>query len=83
MLGVNLNRDGIGCARRRIARRPQRMLNEAMQTMAQQNRGGRHARQGGEANQYNNFKEFQDTKPPLFKEAVEPLKADEWLNTLE
>jgi len=25
----------------------QRMLNEAMQTMAQQNRGGRHARQGG------------------------------------
>jgi hypothetical protein len=83
MLGVNLNRDGIGCARRRIARRPQRMLNEAMQTMAQQNRGGRHARQGGEANQYSNFKDFQDTKPPLFKEAVEPLEADEWLNTLE
>jgi len=36
----------------------QRMLNEAMQTMAQQNRGGRHARQGGEANQYSNFKDF-------------------------
>jgi len=61
----------------------QRMLNEAMQTIAQQNRGGRHARQGGEANQYSNFKDFQDTKPPLFKEAVEPLEADEWLNTLE
>ena len=61
----------------------QRMLNEAMQTMAQQNRGGRHARQGGEANQYSSFKDFQDTKPPLFKEAVEPLEADEWLNTLE
>ena len=26
------------------------MLNEAMQTMAQHNRGGRHVRQGGEAN---------------------------------
>jgi len=38
------------------------MLNEAMQTMAQQNRGGRHARQGGEANQYSNFKDFKDTK---------------------
>jgi len=61
----------------------QQMLNEAMQTMAQQNRGGRHARQGEEANQYSNFKDFQDTKPPLFKEAVEPLEADEWLNTLE
>ena len=31
----------------------QRMLNEAMQTMAQQNRCGR-----GEANQYSNFKDF-------------------------
>jgi len=53
------------------------MLNEAMQTMAQHNRGGRHARQDGEANQYNIFKDFQDTKPPLFEEAVEPLEADE------
>ena len=61
----------------------QRMLNEAMQTMAQQNRGGRHAHQGREANQYSNIKDFQDTKPPLYKEAVEPLEADEWLNTLE
>jgi len=60
-----------------------RMLNEAMQTMAQQNRGGRHARQGGEANQYSNFKDFQDTKPPVFKEASDPLEAGEWLNTLE
>jgi hypothetical protein len=36
----------------------QRMLNEAMQTMAQQNQGGRHARQRGEVNQYSNFKDF-------------------------
>jgi len=61
----------------------QQMLTEAMQTMAQQNRGGRHACQGGEANQYSNFKDFQDTKPPIFKEASEPLEADEWLNSLE
>ena len=51
--------------------------------MAQQNRGGRHVRQGGEANQHSSFKDFQDTNPPLFKEAVEPLEAVEWLNTLE
>jgi len=36
----------------------QRMLNEAMQTMAQHNRGGRHVRQGGEANQHSSFKDF-------------------------
>jgi hypothetical protein len=34
--------------------------------------------QGGhEVNQYNNFKEFMDTRPPIFKEAVEPLEANE------
>ena len=43
----------------------------------------RHVRQGGEANQYSNFKQFQDTKPPVFKEASEPLETNEWLNTLE
>ena len=45
-----------------------------------------HARQqnhGPEPNQYNSFKDFQDTKPPIFKEAEEPLKAHEWLNTIE
>jgi hypothetical protein len=26
---------------------------------------------------------FLNTKPPLFKEAEEPLHADEWLNTIE
>ena len=24
-----------------------------------------------------------DTKPPIFKEVVEPLEADEWINTME
>jgi len=59
------------------------MLNEAMQTMAQHNWCGCHARQGREANQYSNFKDFEDTKPPVFKEASEPLESNEWLNTLE
>ena len=34
-------------------------------------------------NQYNSFKDFMDTKPPVFKEAVEPLEADDWINTIE
>jgi len=59
------------------------MLNEVMRTMAQQNGGGRNARQGGEPNQYSDFKDFHDTRPPIFKDVSEPLKADEWLNTLE
>jgi hypothetical protein len=34
-------------------------------------------------NQYSSFKDFIDTKPPIFREADEPLHADEWLNTIE
>ena len=41
------------------------------------NQGGR------EVNQYSSFKDFMDTKPPVFKEAVEPLEVDEWINTME
>ena len=47
------------------------------------NRDGRGPCQGPEPNQYSDFKDFFDTKPPIFKEAKEPLQADEWLNTLE
>jgi hypothetical protein len=39
---------------------------------------GRH-----EANQYSSFKDFMDTGPPIFKEAAEPLDAEEWINTME
>ena len=39
--------------------------------------------QGPELNQYSTFKDFLDTKPPIFKMAEEPLQADEWLNTIE
>ena len=36
-----------------------------------------------EVNQYSFLKDFMDTKPPVFKEALEPLEADEWINTME
>ena len=39
--------------------------------------------QGPESNQYITFKDFLDTKPPIFKVVEEPLQADEWLNTIE
>jgi hypothetical protein len=39
---------------------------------------GRH-----EVNQYSSFKKFMDTRPPIFKEAIEPLDAQEWINTME
>ena len=39
--------------------------------------------QGPEPNQYNTFKDFLDTKPPIFKVAEELLQVDEWLNTIE
>jgi hypothetical protein len=40
--------------------------------------------QGGhEANQYSSFKDFMDTRPPIFKEAAEPLDVEEWINTME
>ena len=34
-------------------------------------------------NQYSSFKDFMDTRPPVFKEATEPLDAEEWINTME
>ena len=59
----------------------QRTMAEVLRTIA--NRDGRGPRQRPEPNQYSDFKDFLDTKPPIFKEAEEPLQADEWLNTLE
>jgi hypothetical protein len=53
----------------------QRLLADAMRQLV--NRDARHGRQGSEPNQYSDFKEFLDTKPPLFKEAEEPLQANE------
>ena len=38
---------------------------------------------GPAPNQYSSFKDFMDTKPPSFREAEEPLQAEEWLNMVE
>ena len=60
----------------------QRNMEEALRNIADNTRYGDN--QGGrEVNQYSSFKDFMDTKPPVFKEAVEPLEADEWINTME
>ena len=59
----------------------QHMLAEAMCQMA--NQDYRHVRQGPEPNQYSTFKDFMDTKPPIFRETEEPLQADEWLSMIE
>ena len=51
----------------------QRALGDAMRTLAQHQAQGHNQRQGPEPNQFSDFKEFQDTKPPVFKEVEEPL----------
>jgi len=59
----------------------QRLLTETINQMA--NQGGRNVQHGPAPNQYNSFKDFTDTKPPSFREAEEPLQAEEWLDTVE
>ena len=53
------------------------LLNIADNTRCGDNPGGQ------EVNRYSSFKDFMDTKLPVFKEATELLKADEWINTME
>ena len=48
-------------------------LGDAMRTMVQHQAHGHNQCQGPEPNQYSDFKEFQDIKLPIFKEAEEPL----------
>ena len=60
-------------------------MGEVLRGLAQNVGHGREQdqHQGPEPNQYSEFKDFLHTKPPIFKEAEEPLQADEWLNTIE
>ena len=63
----------------------QHAMGEVLRGFAQ-NAGQGHGRdqhQGPEPNQFSTFKDFLDTKPPIFKEAEESLQLDEWLNTIE
>jgi len=51
----------------------QRNMEEALRNITDNTRRGDN--QGGhEVNQYNSFKDFMDTKPLVFKEAMEPLE---------
>ena len=50
----------------------QRLMAHAIHRLAQQNEQG-HQRQGPQPNQYASYKDFLDVKPPIFKEAEEPL----------
>jgi hypothetical protein len=38
---------------------------------------------GNGVNQYCNFTDFMDTRPPIFKEAAKPLDVEEWINTMK
>ena len=58
-------------------------MEDTLRLIAQNTAHAREQHQGPEPNQYSSFKDFQDTKPPIFKEAKEPLQVDEWLNTIE
>ena len=60
----------------------QQNMDVALRNIADNTRCG--ANPGGqEVNRYSSFKDFMDTKPPVFKEATEPLEADEWINTMK
>ena len=63
----------------------QRSMGEVLCGLAQNasHERGRDQCQGHEPNQFSDFKDFLDTKPPIFKEVEEPLQADEWLNTIK
>ena len=61
----------------------QRTMAETLRLIAQNTACARQQQQGPKPNQYSTFKDFLDTKPPIFKVAEEPLQADEWLNTIE
>ena len=58
-------------------------MEETLRLIAQNTAHAHQQNQGPELNQYSTFKDFLETKPPIFKEAEEPLQADQWLNTIE
>ena len=58
-------------------------MEDTLRLIAQNTTHAHQQHQGTKPNQYSSFKDFQDTKPPIFKEAKEPLHVDEWLNTVE
>ena len=53
--------------------RNQRVMEDTLRLVTQNIAHARQQNQGPKPNQYSSFKDFQDTKPPIFKEAEEPL----------
>ena len=51
----------------------QRTMEETMRLIVQNTVHARQQQEGPELNQYSSFKDFLDTKPPIFKVAEEPL----------
>jgi hypothetical protein len=58
-------------------------MEDFLRTIANNVQRGNNQGGGNGVNQYSNFKDFMDTRPPIFKEAAEPLDAEEWINTME
>jgi hypothetical protein len=58
-------------------------MGEALRNSAQNPGPAPNQCQGPAPNQYNDFKDFMNSRPPVFKDAEEPLQADEWLYTIE
>jgi hypothetical protein len=58
-------------------------MEDFLRTIANNVQCGNNQGGGNGVNQYNNFKDFMDTRPPIFKETTEPLDAKEWINTME
>ena len=56
----------------------QHRMEETIRDIADNTRQG-----GNEVVQYSTFKDFLDTQPPVFKEASEPLQAEDWINIIE
>ena len=48
-------------------------MEETLYLIAQNTAQARQQHQGPKPNQYSSFKDFHDTKPPIFKEDKEPL----------
>ena len=58
-------------------------MEDFLRTIANNIQHGNNQGGGLGVNQYSSFKDFMDIRPPIFKEAIEPLDAEEWINTME
>jgi hypothetical protein len=58
-------------------------MKDFLRTIANNVQCGNNQGGGNGVNQYSNFKDFIDTRPPIFKKATEALDAEEWINTIE